>query len=286
MHELSHISEHGMIQEMTKKTVLTILVLAILAAGTTAVLARMRKEVVALSVPERTPRSLNQEGNTQVTFTVKIDQRVWKPMLQMQGTSGKWQKIAKLHDNGKNGDQTKGDKNYTTVKTIQGQKVTLRVAAKKGLRKLLVSEPFVVEYHPVPPGFKRYEDPDISLIYPENMTAKELESNPGSKLRTIEFADSSQDKIFMIDVFQLDKDQTIIEYADEGDWTFPEPWREHFEIMTMNGMTVLKSKLPSWQFVRNRKHYEITNGIPGWEEGIHNLNDATFEQILNSITLL
>ena len=270
---------------MTKKTALTILVLAILAAGTTAVFARMRKEVVALPVPERTPRSLNQEGNTQVTFTIKIDQRVWKPMLQMQGADGKWQKIAKLHDNGKNGDQTRGDKNYTAVKTIQGQKATLRVAAKKGLRKLLVSEPFVMEYSPVPSGFKRYEDLDISLIYPEDMTAKELESNPGSKLRTIEFADSSQDKIFMIDVFQLDKDQTIIEYADTADWPFTEPWRDIFEIKNTAGVTVLVSKLPSWQFIYQRKRYVIYNGIPGWEEGVHNLDDATFEQILNSITL-
>jgi len=285
MHKLSHISEHGMIKGMTKKTALTILVLAILAAGTTAVFARMRKEVVALPVPERTPRSLNQEGNTQVTFTIKIDQRVWKPMLQMQGADGKWQKIAKLHDNGKNGDQTRGDKNYTAVKTIQGQKATLRVAAKKGLRKLLVSEPFVMEYSPVPSGFKRYEDLDISLIYPEDMTAKELESNPGSKLRTIEFADSSQDKIFMIDVFQLDKDQTIIEYADTADWPFTEPWRDIFEIKNTAGVTVLVSKLPSWQFIYQRKRYVIYNGIPGWEEGVHNLDDATFEQILNSITL-
>src|SRR3990167_8049267 len=229
MRELSHISEHGMIQEMTKKTALTILVLAILAAGTTAVLARMRKEVVALSVPERTPRSLNQEGNTQVKFTVKIDQRVWKPMLQMQGTDGKWQKIAKLHDNGKNGDQTKGDKNYTTVKTIQGQKVTLRVAAKKGLRKLLVSEPFVMGYSPVPHGFKKYEDPDISLIYPESMISERHDSSGSDNnndYHSIDFFNNEHTKEFSITIFRLEKDQTIIEYADEGDWVFPEPWRE------------------------------------------------------------
>src|SRR3989344_6955126 len=197
----------------------------------------MRKEVVALSVPERTPRSLNQEGNTQVTFTVKIDQRVWKPMLQMQGTSGKWQKIAKLHDNGKNGDQTRGDKNYTAVKTIQGQKVTLRVAAKKGLRKLLISEPFVMEYSPVPSGFKKYEDPDISLIYPDYLTPDV--NGEVTKLKTISFFDLLGEKGFAVEINEIAKEQNITAYADEVKWGFPEPWREVFEITSIAGVTAL-----------------------------------------------
>ena len=281
MRELSHISEHGMIQEMTKKTALTILVLAILAAGTTAVLARMRKEVVVLSVPERTPRSLNQEGSTQVAFTVKIDQRVWKPMLQMQGTGGKWQKIAKLHDNGKNGDQTKGDKNYTTIKTIQGQKATLRVAAKKGLRKLLVSEPFLMEYSPVPPGFKLYEDPDISLIYPDYLTPDV--NGEVTKLKTISFFDSLGEKGFAVEINVIAKEQSITAYADEVKWGFPEPWREVFEVVEVNSMTALKSKIPSWQFIHGRKLYDISNGIPSWDN-VYKLDDAVFEQILNSMS--
>lgn len=270
---------------MPKKSFVIVLVLVAIVLGTTAVPARMRKEVVALPVPNRNPISLSAAGDTSVTFTLTLNDRVKKLMLQIQGSDGKWQTVAKLHDDGKDGDQTKGDKIYTVIRNIQSPKATLRMATKKGLRKLLVSEPFVMEYNPIPPGFKRYEEPDISFIYPESLTAKEFEKNPEGKLRTIQFWNTSDDKGIELEIFQRSTNQTIIEFANTAKWTFPEPWQDKFKVETIAGITVLRSQLPSIQFIHKQKHYEITNGVPGWEQGVHELDSAVFEQILQSIVL-
>ena len=281
--KLSPKAQGGMIQVMPRKSFVIALVVVAIVLGTTAVLARNRKEVVALPMPDRTPVFLSESGDTNVTFTVMLDKRVRKLILQQQDSDGKWQMIARLHDDGKDGDQTKKDKKYVVTENIQGPKATLRIAAKKGLRKLLVSEPFVIEYNPIPVGFKRYEEPEISFIYPEDLTPTISEQDPPGRLRIIEFADQTQ--IFLIEIHTLQQDQTIIEYANTGKWSFSEPWQDVFKVETIAGITVLRSNLPSIEFIHKQRHYRFTNGVPGWEQGVHNLDSAVFEQILQSLVL-
>jgi len=122
----------------------------------------------------------------------------------------------------------------------------------------------------------------LHVRYPPSMTPTVYNNpDPVGGVQIISFSGNGVG--FSIEVSKTELgDATIEEWADAGEWPFPDSWRNHYSLRQVAGHTALQSLLSRSVIFKNGSDvYYIMNGL-GWvDKGL--LDEGTLEAILASI---
>jgi hypothetical protein len=124
--------------------------------------------------------------------------------------------------------------------------------------------------------------PDSALVlaYPPLLTPIPFSSISGTQVTEFTRSDGAG---FDLEVVETKSTApTVVEWAGEQTWPFPDSWTNHFSIVSVAGLAALKDPTTgSVTLKRNDKVYFVNNGL-GREDSTL-LDDATFKAILGSL---
>ena len=136
-------------------------------------------------------------------------------------------------------------------------------------------------------GWKTYRNDEFGFEfrYPNRLKIEEEENSKDSQYAI--FLDEKKNDGFYVDALRnFTNAKDIVQHANESTWAFPDSWRNHFDVVNVNGQSILRNKTTASVVVlRGRDIFRVANGSVGWED-TSMIDLKEFDQIVSTFKFI